>query len=203
MGKIRSKYRPADDSSPGTEAWRPGFHGEPDGFEGLILDLRPINGQRVCPCGCRKIVAGKATFAMGHDMRLKGKLIRAHITGTQVAELGIDGRTGDPHLWEPKSALEWAARYSTAKLDWVAMLEEAERKQGSDVRARIERANREILARALGVQPGDRKLIRVGRWDYTGEVLAIYDVNGGEVEFEYTAKNGEIKTVRKPASEVK
>lgn len=204
MGKfLVSQYDPRKDSSPGTEAWRPGFRGEPDGFEGVILDHRPVNGQRACPCGCTRRVAGKATFAMGHDMRLKGILIRAHLTATLVAIVGVNGRTGDPELGPAYSAAEIAARYSTPKFDWVAMLEEADEKQGADVRAKIERANREILARALGVQPGDRKLIRVGRWEYTGEVLAVYDINGGEVEFEYTARNGEIRTIRKPATEVK
>jgi hypothetical protein len=204
MGKMRARYSPRDDSSKGTEAWRPGFHGEPAGFDGVILDHRTKDGIRACPCGCGKRVAGKATFAMGHDMRLKGILIRAHITGTLVAALRVNGRTGDPELSEPMFAVGWAAKYSTPKYDWVEMLFESERKQGADVRAKIERANREVLARAIGVQPGDRRLIQVGRWEYTGEVLAVYttDDGTGEVEYEYVTKSGEIKTVRKPATEV-
>jgi hypothetical protein len=202
MGKFRvAGYDPRNDSSPGTEAWRPGFHDQPTGFTGVILDQRPTDdGFDTCQCGCRRPRAKKALFAMGHDMKLKGILTRAHLTGNKVALLlaADDG----PVLGSPYEARDFAKRYSTPKLDWQAMLDEAERKQGADVRARIEAANREILARALGVQVGDKKLIKVGRWDYTGEVLAIYSVEGGaEIEYEYTDGKGRVKTVRKPAEQ--
>lgn len=200
MGRLSARYDPRRDSSPRTEAWRPGFRGEPDGFDGLILDHRAVNDQRVCPCGCRQIVTGRSRFRMGHDMTLKGKLIRAHLTDTPVMVL----RGSDDGFQEdgPIPAAEVAKDYSTDKLDWVEMLAEAERRQGADLRARIDRANREVLARAMHSNPriGDRRLLRVGRWDYTGQVVAIYSLGDGttDVEIEYVTKKGECKTVRRP-----
>jgi hypothetical protein len=35
-------------------------------------------------------------------------------------------------------------------------------------------------------------LIKVGRWDYTGNVVAIWD-DGAKIEYEYVTKGGAIK----------
>lgn len=124
-----SSYDPRVDSSPGTEAHRPGYRNDPPGFEGVILDRRWGGEIRVCPCGCRRTVAGKARFAVGHDMRLKGILIRAHLTGTPLLVLASGG---DPE-WNG-SAMQDAARWGTDKLDWQVMLKDAAARQANQAK---------------------------------------------------------------------
>ncbi|HXJ66017.1 MAG TPA: hypothetical protein VNN79_19835, partial [Actinomycetota bacterium] len=131
MGKFSpTNYDPRKDSSPNTEAYRPGYKGDPPGLAGVILDRttlpEPYAHLRPCPCGCRQPLAAGSTYRMGHDMRLKGILIRAHLTATDVNVLGDGGTWTGP-------AIEEAARWSTANLDWEVMLKEAEAKQGPSV----------------------------------------------------------------------
>lgn len=193
MGKFRVRgYDPRADSSFGTESWRPGFRNDPPGLSGVILDRRTHDGFRTCACGCKRKVAGKATFAMGHDMKLKGILTRAHLTGTPVHVLD------DADLSEAKTrtAFEDAANWSTPKLDWQVMLREAEAKQGGDVRDTILRAEREVTERALGVQVGSLKLLKLGRWEYTGHVIAIYE-DADEILYEYVSRDGRVQQTRK------
>lgn len=194
MGKFRiATYDPRADSSPNTEAYRPGYRNDPPGLSGVILDRSDVDGFRVCGCGCGAKVAGKAKFAMGHDMKLKGILVRAHLSGTPVHvrnEAGTHTRT----------AIEEAERWSTPKLDWVKMLREAEEKQGADVRAAIERSEREVTERALGPQVGQRELLRLGRWEHTGYVIAVYS-DEGAVLYEYVDKKGRVRTVRKESQD--
>lgn len=186
-----AKYDPREDSSPGTERYRQGGNAPTT----LVLDWTPIEPSgRACPCGCREELAANSRFRMGHDARLRGKLTRAHVTGTDVTIIkGRDVTT--------LSAVAVADQFSSPQLDWRASLREAEgRYSGS--RARIDAANAEILKRAQGPQVGDRRLIKVGRWPYTGEVIAIYQDRDVAV-FEYTAKSGEVKTVERPLEDIK
>lgn len=160
----------------------------------LVLRVNP--GQ--CLCGCGETPKGsKSLFAMGHDARLKGKLIRAHLTGTPVTV--ITSREA-----QTKDAVEAAS-----EIGWDAYLREAEARQGMRLSDRVDAANKGVFTRAMATResedegtlaPGDRRLIRVGRWDYTGQVLAVYEADG-EVEYEYVTKSGETKIVRKPMEE--
>lgn len=192
MGKFRiGSYDPRADSSSNTEAYRPGYRNNPTGLSGVILDRRPDGDFRVCPCGCRKHVAGKSRFAMGHDMKLKGILIRAYLSGTPIHVL-VSGSLGSSA--DTRTAIEEAARWSTPKLDWQKMLLEAETKQGGNVRAAIARAEAEVTERALAPQVGSRKLIRLGRWEYTGYVIAVWE-DEGRVLYEYVDRRGQIQQV--------
>lgn len=134
-----------------------------------------------CPCGCEgEPVGAKATFLMGHDARLRGKLIRAHLTDTGVVTL-IDGGT-ERH----QSAMSVAEDYGESFVE--ALKSAVLRRDGK---------NREVVARALN----SKRLIKVGRWQYTGQVVAIFDTSGGEeYEIEYVTKTGELKKARVPAS---
>lgn len=146
------------------------------------LDIQPDGG---CPCGCfGRPKGGTARFAMGHDARLRGVLIRCHLTGTPVVEhIGGDG------VGAELTAKEMAGRYGES---FVRALEEAE--------LRREGKNREVLRKALN----SKRLIRVGRWEYTGQVVAVYGTNGDEeYQVEYVTKLGEKRTKRISAAETK
>lgn len=160
----------------------------------LVLDQR---GERTCHCGCLGEVAGaKSTFQMGHDARLRGKLIRAHLAGVPV-RVHIDAPE-DEQLTAELTAMTLAERYDRpGSAHWTGALRDAELKQGADVRRKLESANRGLLRRATGPQVGDRRLVKVGRWEYTGQVAAVYEVDG-ELEIEYVTRKGETKTARQP-----
>lgn len=191
-----AKYDPRDESSPGTEQYRQGA-GAP---QTLILDwtqLRIDSGaevnSRVCPCGCREELALNARFRMGHDARLRGKLVRAHVTGTDVTIVkGRDVSTS--------SALAVADQFSSPILDWKQSLKEAETRY-SGSRAAIDAANAKLLEEAKGPHVGERRLVKVGRWSYTGEIIAIYQDKDVAV-FRYATRAGEIKQVERPLEDV-
>lgn len=169
------KYDPGDDSSADrkTEARERGI---------VILDVksRPDGNGIGCPCGCGHVPVGKKSrFMMGHDAKLRGILIRAHLTGTKMVEV-IDGKEG-----AVISAMMMSQHY-----DWAPYLKQAE--------LRREGKSRQVLRKALG----SKRLVKVGRWEYTGEVVAIYaQKSGDEVEVEFVTKTGEIKKKRVPLSE--
>lgn len=167
MGRfIESRYSPVDDSSVGFRTHNP---------QALVLAKRAGG----CPCGCNLNPKGKrAVFRMGHDARLRGKLIRAHLTATKVIEI-VDGKV------QPAQDAEKIAEY----YGWTRYLAAArDRKYGK---------SKEILRRALR----SKRLIKVGRWSYTGEVVAVYETAGeGEFEIEYLTKTGEKRTARVPAN---
>lgn len=199
MGKFSpTRYSPEDDSSPGTAAWRKSNRFDPPGLVGVILDYRPkppVEHLKVCACGCGAPVENRKTkFKMGHDQRLKGILIRAHLTRTPVTVMFGSQESWKIHTY---TALEHASQFSTSKIDWEVMIEQAESKQGPRVTAALERANREVLGRAL---EGTRRVITIGRWDFTGQVIAVYDEDS-EVEIEYVTKKGDVKTRRMPAAQ--
>lgn len=168
------KYNPAKDSS--LEYLAEAM------LEGKVVLAVPEGG---CPCGCgEKPKSRGRTFAMGHDARYRGKLIRAHLTGTPVRVVGYDG-TG-----------EVAARELAAEHGWEIYLLEAEarRAQANERVARRARAHKEKEQNGL---VGKKRLVRVGRWEYTGQVVAVYD-DGKQVEVQYVTRLGETKRVRVP-----
>lgn len=188
MGKFRPlQYHPKQDSSPGTTPLIVKAGLDPNKTIALVQD------DGACPCGCLSKPKGKgSTFAMGHDARLRGKLIRAHLMGFKVARI-VAGKVHE------ESALVQAARHG-----WEWALEDAERKEMDRVQDQLRRANRDVLAKATGPQIGHRRLIKVGRWEHTGQIMALYhieDGDGPEVELEYVTKKGEIKRIRKPFAE--
>lgn len=145
----------------------------------------------LCACGCGEPPRGKgATFGMGHDARLRGKLSRAVVAQCQVVLTDVDKA-----IVEVLDPLDYADRFSTDKLDWRASVQEsAKRSRRSDG----EEAERTVLKRALGPQVGDTKLIKVGRWEKTGRIVAVYE-DKGEVLYEYVDAAGVVRQARQGA----
>lgn len=169
------KWKPTDDSSEGFRTLDP---------HSVVLNVAvrwEEPGQSLgCPCGCGDFPLGdKATFRMGHDARLRGILIRAHLMGAKI-RYHMEGTLGDP-----VDAEELAEHYY-----WKSYLDSA-------VMSR-EGKNREVLKRAL---KSDR-LVKVGRWEFTGQVVAVYRLNRQDMfELEYVDKAGNVRRVRVPANE--
>ena len=172
------KWKPTDDSSPGLRTEDPR----------RVVLARSIDrtGRLGCPCGCDEFPDGdKAVFRMGHDARLRGKLIRAHLMGVEVRYVVFDW-DGKPLDEEYVSTAEEVAK----RYDWIPYLESAV--------LRREGKNRELLKKALG----EERLVKVGRWEVTGQVVAVFRLNRKDmVEVEYVNKAGDIKRVRIPADE--
>lgn len=172
-----TKYKPSDDSSPGHRTVDPRH-------VVLFVNEQTGDGARLgCPCGCGEFPRGKnATFQMGHDARYRGILIRAHLSGTGIVR--IVGR----QRFVPETAMELAKLEGKSFVD---ALKNAE--------LRREGKNREVLRNALG----SARLIKVGRWAYTGQVVAVYSTLDEEFyDIEYVTKLGERKVLKRvPASE--
>lgn len=174
------KYNTAQDSTPGWKTHNPRH----------VVLLIAVAGERFgCPCGCAGWPLGeKATFAMGHDARLRGILIRAHLMGKKimyVAQSRTDGQ------WRHTDMPPLDAATVAGKHLWTPYLDQAVLKR--------EGKNREVLQRSMGSQ----RLIQVGRWEYTGQVCAVYrdERNTDMVEVEYVNAAGDIKRARMPLGE--
>jgi hypothetical protein len=170
------KYDPAADSSESC-------HGYADRTHFLTLEISTdAEGRASCPCGCNEFPVGKkAVFLMGHDARMRGKLIRAHMTDTSVVFASEGGWS------QPATAMDIAVRYGESFVD--ALKAAVLRRDGK---------NREVVISALN---SDR-LIKVGRWSYTGQVVAVYGKAGDEeYDIEYVTKTGEKRRVRVPADQ--
>jgi hypothetical protein len=163
-------YDPRADSSPQTEYFRsesgvdPG--GNPVRLRGVIIDLTDPDAAhlKACACGCRGAVtrSSKSTFRMGHDARLRGILLRAHLTGTEVHVLSGGVTTTGP-------ATAYAAMFNTDRRDWVAMLYDAEKAQGTRPARRPAPANRTPDPEPTPTPEPESKYdtrIKVGRWEY-------------------------------------
>lgn len=174
MGKLNlANYRPKDDSSTNTDQYRAKKQGMSNA---LILVVE--DGE--CGCGCQQKTSRTATFRMGHDARLRGKLIRAHCTDTPVAivdgdQIGVS------------TAMEVAAAHG-----WEGYLKVAKEREELRAAERAERANRQVLARATGPRVGDRQCVKVGRWMKTGNVIAVFS-DGQEIEVEYVDSKGNVQ----------
>lgn len=185
MGRFNVlQWNPRQDSSEGVDYEAAGLNPET-----TVVLSRPT--ARSCYCGCQTNPVGRdRQFAIGHDARLKGKLIRAHLTGSPVAYL-----VGQV-LEDQGTAMVFAATHG-----WGRVLLEAEAKQGPGIKAKLEAANRRVTTAAIGPQVGDRRLVKVGRWAYTGQVLAVYE-DTGRYEVEYVTKKGEVVRAEVPADKV-
>jgi hypothetical protein len=168
-----NKWTPGDDTSPGRRT---------DDPSRVVLNWHYDDAEKRfgCPCGCNGMPQGKKTkFAMGHDARLRGILIRAHLMAVEIRYI-VNGVT-----MEPMSAMEVAKKY-----DWKEYLDTAV--------LRREGKNREVLSRALGSE----RLVKVGRWEYTGQVAAVYRTGSEDMLLiEYVNKAGDVRQARVPASE--
>ncbi len=172
MGRFSgSKYRPVDDSSPE-------YAGKELANVILVIGARE-DGTLGCPCGCTEFPAATtSTFKMGHDAKLRGKLLRAHLTGTAVVEV----RGGAPV--KPRPAMDIAKTHG-----WEKALTDAE--------MRREHSNRMVAHRAMN----SKRLIKVGRWEYTGQVIAIRRNLKNELVWDvtYVTKMGDTRKTTIPA----
>lgn len=185
-----AKYNPAVDSSPNHQSYR---RGDAPVTEVLLDWSSDESGKRTCPCGCRQPLAKAARFRIGHDARLLGILKRAHITGTKVAVIKDD-------VTATEDATDLAAQFSSDRHDWVKELLASATRHAASNRKKIDAANSEIVAEARGPQPGNRRLIKVGRWSYTGEIVAVFQEDGDAL-FKYTTAGGDVREVRRALSE--
>lgn len=154
-------YSPVQDSSPGYRTHDP---------KRLVLNLKtranaknvnPQKGRRFsCHCGCGEFPTGNGSrFLMGHDARLKSKLVRAALHGVEVRWLYDGHETGG------LPAEEVAAAYGKS---WTEAIDRAKlRRDGKE---------RELLQRALQ----SPKLIKTGRLA-TGRVAVFYETTDPQV----------------------
>ena len=191
MGRFNvAAWSPQKDSSPNVDYDGLGVSPETS----VVLVFPTVKS---CRCGCGETPATKTSlFAMGHDARYRGKLIRAHLTGTPIVLVELDPKDGSVRSQTTESAMSLSSPHG-----WQGYLHTAEEKQGPTIRAKLEAANRRVVAAAVGPQVGDRRLVRVGRWDYTGQVLAIYE-DKGKVQIEYVSKKGDTVRTEVPADKV-
>lgn len=169
-----NKWKPTDDSSLGFRTTDP---------RRVVLNVLTTPQRVGCPCGCATMPVGaKAKFAMGHDATLRGKLIRAHLMGAEIRIV----YNGDENDSITLSAMALAEQY-----DWKEYLDAAV--------LRREGKNREVLQKSVG----NERLVRVGRWEYTGQVAAVYrDPTGSDIHVvEYVDRAGQIRRTRVLAEE--
>lgn len=179
MGRFNpSTYSPADDTS---------FDLIPEANKTGLVHIDRTSGkgveseQRLCHCGCGQETQGtKSMFRMGHDSRFKGILLRAHLTGTEMAV----HTSGAINYYK---ALDLAREYDTPKYAWSDALLAAESKHSDKPVKPVS---------SKGPKVGDPRLIKVGRWEYTGHIVAVAS-DGLHVE--YTTSKGETKTTVVPA----
>jgi hypothetical protein len=176
MPKFNSdRWKPVDDSSPGYRTLDPTCV-----VLNVGLRMEGPGSAMGCPCGCGEFpMSDRTTFCMGHDARLRGILIRAHLMGVKVRYY-MGGTLSDP-----VDAEMLAEQYH-----WKSYLTGAV--------MRREGKNREVLKRALGTE----RLVKVGRWEYTGQVVAVFRTNREDMyEIEYVNQAGDIKKIKVPADE--
>lgn len=170
---IPEKWKPEHDSTPGVA------HLDPSKV--VLYVNRTEEGRDGCPCGCGEFPEGeKAIFRMGHDARLRGKLIRAFLMGVSIVQYI------DEHEHE-FTAMEMAKEYDWEEYLWSAQL----KRDGK---------NRELLQQALK----DPNLLKAGKWAYTGgQVFVMYKPNPrtGMQDVAYVNQAGDIRKIRIPASQ--
>lgn len=80
------------------------------GFESTT-SLTLVSDPGLCPCGCAQ--HARSTFVMGHDQRMRGKLIRAGTLHAPVHRISAEGV-----LLQSLEVLDYAVWFSTVKVDW-------------------------------------------------------------------------------------
>lgn len=137
-----TKYNPASDSTPAMAK-----ASERDGRVHLDWSGDPAP----CLCGCK----GKATgrFQPGHDARLKGKLLRAHLAD-------VEFHISDGKTTANVPAIRLAEVVSTSKHDWKAALltgAETAKKRLADAAKRKEEAAKKAAERKANA-PATKKV---------------------------------------------
>ena len=180
---VPERWRPVDDSSTGYKTFDPECVVLQVSFRAIDEKVEPKSYTMGCPCGCGGFPNGeKTTFCMGHDARLRGILIRAHLMGVKIRYI-----LGDV-VSDPIDAAMVAEGHF-----WTSYLDEAVERR--------EAKNKEVVRRALQAEEG--RLLKVARWSVTGgQVIAIYqDKKEGMHWIEWVDRAGNSKTARVRADE--
>jgi hypothetical protein len=149
-------YNPGDDSTDHYDT-NPGE---------LILVVDP----GTCHCGCTtQLTNAKRNFRQGHDATLKGKLIRAHLTGTPVRVNDGDGKT----------QFHGPARDLATKYGWGYFLTNAEQRKDNQPR----KAKPAAALHSIKIAGG--KVVEA----------KVVNISGDKVTLEYTNAKGEAKQV--------
>lgn len=179
MGRFNpKKWTPVQDSTPGLKTQDPRSV-VLAWVEHVTEDGGILEG---CPCGCESFPRNaKSKFVIGHDARFKGILIRAHLTGTSIRYFDI----ATQELVTPENPMHIAR-----DLGWEQYLKDAAEK--------MEARKEKQAANAVG----SRRLISVGRWEYTGRVVRAFTLDGvAHLVLEYTTKGGITKQIEMPAAQ--
>lgn len=110
----------------------------------VILD---ISG-KACLCGCQEETPGR--FRPGHDAKLKGKLLRAHLAGVKVRALYDEGE-------KEMTARAFAKEVSTDKHDWSVALDRRKEKERAAAEALRIKASEAAAKVGEPKQEGERE----------------------------------------------
>jgi hypothetical protein len=186
MNRFEPKnYQPDTDSSPGFYAVREVY---PD-------DLILAGGPGVCPCGCGEPPLSKrGLFCKGHDIRLRGKLIRAAATDAMVVIVSAEG--GVIEIVEPAV---FAGRFDTRTLSWRRNVETSAAKAKARGAAR-DTPERRLIARAMADRDDRAELIEIGKLRLPGLDTpgATYLLPDGAQLLEYVGVDGTLQAAVRP-----
>lgn len=133
--------------------------------DALIIDQ---TGQ-TCFCGCGQERSEKARFAMGHDMRLKGKLNRAACANAPVVIVTDEGLTHHTAV-EYATEMGWEGNVAAALAAFQAPAKPRPAKSGAGVKSSETGAT-----------------IKVGRWEKGPGILREF---ADKWTFEYSTPDG-------------
>ena len=152
---------------------------------------------QLCPCGCAEVLATGSKFRMGHDIRFRGKLIRAAAAGLNVQYVTESGT----RIGKASDPFDVASWYNTDKLNWEKAVRSGVDRIDNREAAKAA-SDRKVVGAAIDPRLGERELIKVGRWEKTGTIVAVYKTNDGTeaLEFEYSDAKGAVHRVLRDVS---
>lgn len=200
-----NNYNPSNESSPISAALLKRIEG--DVTKLLVIDASPIeDGVKACESGSRLGVSSeKVRFNTGKDAALKGKLVRAHVTGTKVVLVRPDD-DGKSKLVPVTSLAATKAHYPKFESFLVKAAKAQAAKPAPKPRPPAKSADEKKAAakakadaKKADTTPGDDpKLVgatvefKIGRNTKTGQVVKV---EGGKATIEYETAGGS-KTTR-------
>jgi hypothetical protein len=189
-------YRPQDDSTPGVKLVK--------GIDPNTTVILARTADDRCNCGCDQVASKGRQFKQGHDARLKGILIRAHLTGTPVAQVTLRENGSGYVAKSTQSAMQVAQSFKWTKQLKVSeqafknrtarKARKAEAPTAKTTEARTDAKGDKVHRFGEGkAKMGDKVTIKVGRWDKVATVVGIH-ADGVELEYD-TAKGKARKMV--------
>lgn len=135
------------------------------------------------------------TFAMGHDAKLAGYLVRAEIAGEEISLTTGGMRVTFPGAVAAAKTVSDAFAAKVADLVMRAVAREAKREAAANRRAAKKAAKGDAPAQTPATPATREATIKIGRWFYTATVDtatgdATYDMKSGETR---VAKAGDFQ----------